>query len=113
MFNKNTDKDKQKTMILYNVTVNIDQKVEKEWIKWMKDEHIPAVMATGIFSENKFFRLMHDNEDGGVNYSVQYFTDSMEKIKEYQDKHAKDLQEKFKQRFQDRYAIFRSLLEQV
>ncbi|AWW30887.1 DUF4286 domain-containing protein [Echinicola strongylocentroti] len=100
-------------MILYNVTVNIDQTVEKEWIKWMKEEHIPDVMATGFFHDHKFFRLLHETEDGGVNYSVQYFTDTLQKVQEYQEKHSKILQDKFRQRFQDRYAVFRSLLEQV
>ncbi len=100
-------------MILYNVTINIDQEIEKEWIKWMKEVHIPEVMATGIFHENKFFRLLHEVEGGGVNYSVQYFTDSLDKIHEYQEKHAKVLQEKFKNRYKDRYVVFRSLLETV
>jgi len=100
-------------MILYNVTVNIDPGVEKEWIKWMKEVHIPEVMATGIFHENKLFKLLHMEEDGGVNYSVQYFTDSIEKIHEYQEKYANALQEDFKQKFKDRYVIFRSLLQQV
>ncbi|MDN3669242.1 DUF4286 family protein [Echinicola jeungdonensis] len=100
-------------MILYNVTVNIDQEIEKEWIEWMKEVHIPEVMATGMFHENKFFRLLHEAEGGGVNYSVQYFTDSIEKIQEYQENYAKVIQEKFKNKYKDRYVIFRSLLETV
>ncbi|GGZ20903.1 hypothetical protein GCM10007049_11880 [Echinicola pacifica] len=100
-------------MILYNVTVNIDQSVEDEWIKFMRETHIPEVMATGLFKENKFFRLMHEAEDGGVNYSVQYFAEDMDKIKEYQEKHARQLQDKHQLKFRDRYVIFRSLLEQL
>lgn len=100
-------------MILYNITVNIDAAVEQEWIRWMKEVHIPEVMATGIFRENKFFKLLHETEDGGVNYSVQYFAESMDKIQEYQEKHAKLLQERFQKQFKDRYVLFRSLLEQV
>lgn len=100
-------------MILYNITVNIDQGIEKEWLKWMKEVHIPEVMATGFFTENKFYKLLHVTEDGGVNYSVQYFTDSIDKVMEYQEKHSKSLQEDFQKKFKDKYVIFRSLLEQV
>lgn len=100
-------------MILYNVTVNIDVEVEEEWIKWMKEIHIPNVMATGMFIENKFFRLLHDVEEGGVNYSVQYFTESMDQIKNYQEKFAPALQAEVKEKFEGRYVAFRSLLETV
>ena len=36
-------------MIVYNVTVNIDADVQERWIEWMKEVHIPDVMATGLF----------------------------------------------------------------
>jgi hypothetical protein len=100
-------------MILYNVTVNIEREYEKEWVMWMKDIHIPDVLATGMFLENKFYKILHDNEDGSSNYSVQYFTDSMEKIMEYQQKFAEKLQEDVRRKFQDRFVVFRTLLETV
>jgi len=111
-------------MILYNVTVNIDIEVEQEWIEWMKSTHIPDVMATGLFTENKFFRLLHEVEEGGVNYSVeveeggvnysvQYFAEDMDKIQAYQANHAAALQAEVKKKYDGRYAVFRSLLESV
>jgi hypothetical protein len=100
-------------MILYNVTVNIDGQIEKEWLEWMKTKHIPDVMATGLFVENKLFKLLHEEEDGGVNYSVQYFAESMEKFQIYQQNHAAALQADVKERYEGRYAVFRSLLELV
>jgi len=100
-------------MILYNITVNIEQKVEQEWIHWMKEVHIPDVLATGIFQENKFYKLLHETDDGTVNYSIQYFTDSLEKINEYNLKFAPKLQADFKSKFKDKYVVFRSLLEIV
>jgi len=41
-------------MIIYSVTVNIDDSVHDEWVTWMKEVHIPDVMATGYFLENRF-----------------------------------------------------------
>jgi len=100
-------------MILYNVTVNIEKHVEEEWVLWMKKTHIPDVLATGMFSENRFYKILHDSEDGSVNYSVQYFTDSIEKITEYQNKFAQKLQDDVKAKFQDKFVVFRTLLETV
>lgn len=100
-------------MILYNVTVNIEKESESDWVNWMKETHIPDVLSTGMFLENRFYKILHDSEDGSVNYSVQYFAENMEKLMEYQNKHAPKLQEDVKIKFQDKFLIFRTLLESV
>ncbi len=28
-------------MYIYNVTVNIEESAEKDWLDWMKNKHIP------------------------------------------------------------------------
>ena len=63
-------------MILYNVTINIDATIQKEWLIWMKEIHIPKVMETGCFTENKVYRILAE-EDGGMAYSIQYFARMM------------------------------------
>lgn len=100
-------------MILYSVTVNIDVEREQEYVEWMKEVHIPEVMATGIFVESKFFRLLQEVEGGGVNYSAQYFAQNLDKIHLYQELYADGLQQKLKDRFGEHYVAFRSLLESV
>ncbi len=100
-------------MILYNVTINIEKEAEQEWINWMKKVHIPDVMATGIFHESKFYRILHETDDNTTNYSVQYFTDNLEKINLYQTLHSNRLQEEVKAKFRDKFVAFRSLLETV
>ena len=40
-------------MIIYNVTVNVEAEIHNDWISWMKEVHIPDVMNTGYFLENK------------------------------------------------------------
>ena len=100
-------------MILYNVTVNVDKDSEQEWLVWMREIHIPEVLATGMFLENKLYRILHDSEDGSINYSVQYFAESMEKLHEYIDNHAKKLQADVQVKFQDRVVSFRTVLQAV
>ncbi|MBT6516091.1 MAG: DUF4286 family protein, partial [Crocinitomicaceae bacterium] len=38
-------------MIVYSVTVKVNQEIEENWLRWMKEVHIPDVMATGFFLE--------------------------------------------------------------
>ena len=41
-----------------------------------KEEHIPEIMATNLFTENKFLRLPDQDDIDSSTYVVQYFTDS-------------------------------------
>ena len=45
-------------MIIYNVTVSIDASIHEDWLEWMKKVHIPEVMQTGYFLENKLCKLI-------------------------------------------------------
>tara|TARA_Y100000593_G_C4284786_1_gene324810 strand:- start:476 stop:817 length:342 start_codon:yes stop_codon:yes gene_type:complete len=98
-------------MILYNVTINVAPEIEEDFIQWLKNTHIPEVMATGIFTEHKLLRLIQIADDGSTNYAVQYFTESLAKMQEYETKHAPALRAKTQERYQDKALAFRTLLE--
>lgn len=100
-------------MILYNITINVTPDIEEDFIAWMKQVHIPEVLETGIFDDHKFFRLLHDSEDGSTNYCIQYFTESIEKMMEYEKQHAALLRAKTQERYQDKAISFRTLLETI
>jgi hypothetical protein len=99
-------------MIIYNVTVNIDDSVHEEWVKWMKEQHIPAVMATGYFLEYKMCRILVE-EESGTSYSIQYTCNNIDDLKEYQAKHAPRLQKEHAEKYKDKFVAFRTLLEVV
>lgn len=100
-------------MIIYNVTVNINDDVHNEWLDWMKQVHIPEVMQTGIFTENKMLRLIGDENSGGVTYAIQYCCESMADYERYRDHFASELQKKALDRFKDKFVAFRTLLETI
>jgi hypothetical protein len=100
-------------MILYNITINVSPDIEQDFISWMKSTHIPEVMETGIFHDHKFFRLIHDTDDGSTNYCIQYFTESLKLMMEYESKHAAGLRAKTKDRYKDKAIAFRTLLETI
>ena len=97
-------------MIIYNVTVNIENDVREEWLKWMQEYHIPDVMATGYFLDNKICKVLVDEEQG-TTYSIQYTCNNMEDLKEYQRLHAPRLQKDVADRYANKFVAFRTLLE--
>lgn len=98
--------------ILYNVTVKVKKETSGEWLEWMKTKHIPDVLETGLFSEYKICRILHDEQDGDT-FAVQYLCKNMDDFRAYQEKHAKALQEEHADRYKDKYVAFRTLMEVV
>ena len=45
-------------MLIYNVTIKVDRIIAREWLQWLQQEHIPAIMATGCFTEYRVVRLL-------------------------------------------------------
>jgi Domain of unknown function (DUF4286) len=99
-------------MIIYNVTINVDDSVHSEWLNWMRDVHIPEVMATGYFLENRFCRILVQEQEG-TSYSVQYLCKNMEDLQEYQRDHAPALQKAVQDKYAGKFVAFRTLLEVV
>lgn len=99
-------------MYIYNVTINIEESVHNEWLRWMQEKHIPEVLATGKFSEAKMSQVMVDEEEG-VTYSIQYTTDSKETLELYYSEDAERLRQEGIQLFGDKLLAFRTELKVI
>ncbi len=98
-------------MIIYNVTVKVDNDIAHEWVKWMKQEHIPELMQTGLFVDYRLCRLLEQDETEGKTYTAQYFCDSMEHYNTYISEHAAKMREKGFARFGNKFAAFRTVMK--
>ena len=98
-------------MIIYNVTVNIDQSIHDNWLQWMQNKHIDDVLATGLFISARMVKVLVEEEMGGTTYSVQYFTDSRAKLEDYYKNHATRLRQEGLSLFADKMLAFRTELE--
>ncbi len=99
-------------MILYNVTVNIDEAVENKWLEWMRKTHIPDVLKTNCFIECTISRIKAE-EEGGKTYAIMYTSESKDKIDLYQSKFASSLQNDHNKLFAGKFAAFRTFLEVI
>lgn len=100
-------------MIVYNITVKIVPKIEADWIEWQKKEHIPEIMATGLFRDYKFFRLLDQDESDGITYIVQYFAATKEKYNQYIEEFSSALREKALAKWGNQFIAFRTVMEVV
>jgi hypothetical protein len=97
-------------MFIYNVTVNISDDVHTDWLNWMRQTHIPDVMKTGCFIDNRLVKVLYVEDDGHT-YSIQYTFLEMEDIERYNKHFAPQLQAEHAAKYKDKYAAFRTLLQ--
>ena len=100
-------------MLIYNVTIGVDKAIEQEWLQWMKEVHIPDVMKTGMFVDNKIYKVIGTEETESVSYAVQYSANSIVEIDIYLKRFASSLREESNAKFGDRQAAFRTVLQEV
>jgi hypothetical protein len=100
-------------MVLYNVTVTIDLQVHEDWVAWMRQTHIPDVMSTGMFLSYRLNKMLgHEHEDAEI-YTVQYLASDMAQLIRYQQEFAPELQKAQRERYENKYAVFRTVMEVV
>ena len=100
-------------MIVYNVTIQPTWKIHEEWLQWMRNDHVPEIMFTGLFTHHRILRLLDVDETDGPTYAFQYFTTGKDKYELYISEHAKELRAKTMEKWGDQFVAFRSLMEVV
>jgi len=100
-------------MYIYNVTTNIEESVHDKWLQWMKEKHIPEMLATGKFSKALMSAVLVEEEMGGRTYSVQYTTVSKEMLLQYYNEDAPRLRKEALRLFANKFVVFRTELEVI
>ncbi len=100
-------------MFLYNVTTQVDGAIAEQWLQWMKEEHIPEVVATGCFTSARVWKLVEVDETEGPTFAVQYLAGSKADYNRYITIHAQALRQKSYQKWGDRFIAFRSVMQEM
>jgi hypothetical protein len=104
---------KMNSMIVYNVTIKVNQTVADEWLHWLQTEHIPEVVATGCFTHATVLRLLEVDDTEGPTHTVQYFAESKALYNQYIQSYAAPLREKSFAKWGDKFIAFRSVMQVV
>lgn len=100
-------------MIVYNLTMKVEHSIHDEWVQWQKDENIPGIMATGLFTGYKFFRLLEQEETDGATYILQYFAEDIDHYQKYIDEYSTLLRKKAFLKWGNRLITFRTVMQTV
>ncbi len=97
-------------MLKYTIEIEIAREVEKEWIEWMLNTHIPDVMKTGCFDDSEISKKL-ESENDKITYYIIYTCPSQDEFQYYLKEHAPELQEEHKAKFLGNYSSRRFLSE--
>ena len=101
-------------MIIYNVLVTISRDIESDWIKWMKEIHIPDVLSTGYFFNFQIQKqILPESEQGQATYSINYFSKSYRDYLDYTEKEAPRLQKLHFDQFSGKFKATRNVFEVI
>ena len=99
-------------MVIYNVTVNVQEDIHDAWVEWMKTEHIPEMLDTGKFKKALMTRVLVNEEMGGITYSTQFTAENKEMLRRYYAEDAEELRKK-SSKFEGKFVAFRTELEVI
>jgi predicted GTPase len=100
-------------MFIYNVTTKVDRSAADDWLHWMVEVHIPAIMKTGCFEKCQFAKLLETDESDGYTFVVQYYAISKANYNRYLALHAPALRKEVADEWGNKLVSFRTLMEVV
>jgi hypothetical protein len=100
-------------MIIYNVTIKVEQQIADAWLQWLLDEHIPNVLATKCFTDYKVVRLLEVDDSEGPTYAIQYHAESKADYNRYIEQHATAMRKKSFEKWSNQFIAFNSVMQVV
>lgn len=98
-------------MLIYNVTTKVDHSIAPAWLRWMKEEHIPEIIATGCFTHARILKLVEIDDTDGLTYAIQYEAESKALYNRYIDKYADELRKKAMEKWGNKTIAFRTIMQ--
>ena len=100
-------------MFIYNVTIKIQAPIHEAWLQWLKEEHVPEVLATGCFTNATIAILLEVDDSEGPTYAIQYNAESKALYNRYIENFAGILRQKSFDKWGNQFMGFRSLMQVI
>ena len=100
-------------MLIYNVTTKVQHSIHHEWLKWMKEEHIPDIINTGCFTHANILELLEVDTTEGPTYAIQYIAESKARYNLYIENFSAEMRQKAFNKWGDQFIAFRSVMQIV
>ena len=101
-------------MVILNTTYWVSDSRREEWLRWIREECIPAMLATGYFVEPQVAKVhAPDDGQGGSSYSVQFRAPDMTVVEAWMSKAGVETASRLAALFGEEVMGFSTVLELV
>ncbi len=102
---------KIRKMLVYTLTVNVEESVSADWLSWMKEEFLLPMMQTHSFERYNFFKVLHDTD--GHTFTFQFFCKDLNSFEHFELNFKASLLKSLSDSFPGKVVYFNTLLEQM
>ncbi|MBA2500954.1 MAG: DUF4286 family protein [Chitinophagaceae bacterium] len=99
--------------IIYNITMQVEKQLLDEWLIWIQQEHIPAMMGTGCFIKHQLLKLMSSPENDDPTFAIQYFASTIFKFNQFESQYLDQLLKKISEKWNTGIVFYTTNLEIV
>ncbi|GAA4829908.1 DUF4286 family protein [Algivirga pacifica] len=101
-------------MIVYNVTVNVDEAIAHEWVAWMKGQFLPALAKMGGYESHRLLHLQDEiAESNGQTFAMQINLKGVEALLAFQGGAEKEFFQLMNVKYRGKYAAFATTLKEI
>lgn len=100
-------------MLIYNITFLVSERMEKKWLVWVKEEHIPFMISSGQLTDPQLARILADTGQEGISYSIQFKVENMEVLKDWHHKFSDTFNIQCEKHFGQEVLFFSTVLELI
>jgi len=100
-------------MLIFNTTYLVSDDVHNNWLKWIREQHIPFMLDSTYFSHPQVARVITSDKQEGTSFSVQFRVDDMRTLKRWNQEYNKAFQDNCSQQFGTEVIFFTTVLELV
>lgn len=98
-------------MLIFNTTFLVSDTAHTQWLKWVREQHIPFMMKSGTFTQPQIAKVFSNESQDGTSYSVQLQVQDLQALENWHIQYAKIFEQKFAETFGSEVIFFATILE--
>lgn len=100
-------------MVVFNITFNVDESVETDFIEFTKETFIPLVLKKEEFTDARLCRVLVEEEMGGKTFSLQLTSKDIHLVEEFENNRFPIVYQVLHEKFMNKFVIFTTKMELV
>ena len=98
-------------MLIYNTTYQVEEKLEENFLIWLKECYLPEVEKYGVLRSPRILRILSHREEGSSCFSLQFEVENSGMLHRWHLEQGAKLNEELTKIFNDKVVGFPTLME--